>query len=279
MVLFLSSCNEDNSINNVNKDNNSYLFSVDYVNLWNPINHLDSIGFYHNMILDYSISNSTTIPTTQLPYHIDSIIYSSASNNYNYVYNLDSNRENNDLFISELQNSILNNDTFYDYLGNNFSQNTTDTLISLFELMKTCDDFSKIEYTIQKIKILEMNVYANAGFTNQEKNIILSSTSVAKFSIVYWADTHYNTNNPWYIWAEDYRTEMNDTPMLIGWVSAAFADVVKVAIEVGRGNEDIVDIAAKSAVSSAFGYIAGTAETVGNFIGGVIGTVISWFGF
>ena len=142
--------------------------------------------------------------------------------------------------------------------------------------MSDCTAENHVAAAIVQIKIVESSVATNITYSQHEKNVILATSAGAKFSLTYWADATYNENSEWSDWGEDYDPEF-EQPGYIEWVAAAIADAIKIGIEIDKGNQDPVDIAARAGVSSAFAYLACTATVVENIIGAVIGFFGSLF--
>ncbi len=275
-IAFISCSDSDKSVNQ-NISGQSYSFGVSYVNVWNPTNPYDSIGFIHNELLDYAISQyGGSSGAATFPDNLSNLISNRCYSNYSTTISADTLEASKDDFYDELMEAAGDSLSFYEFLEGRFSTTIADELVTIFNIVNDCTSQNMLTSTIAQLKLNENSVSLSTVLTQQEKNVILAASAQAKFSLVYWTDATLNVDSEWTDWGEDYDSNF-EQPYFIDITGAALADAIKIAIEITEGNDDFVDIAAKSAVTSGLAYIAATAEATCSVIGAVIGFIVSLF--
>lgn len=277
LSIAIISCSDSDKSVNQKFDRQPYSFGGSYTNLWNPSNPFDSIGFIHNNILDYAISQyGGPFGAPNFSSNLSTIISSHCYSVYSHTISKDTLDVSTENYYDDLYEAMGDSLTFSEYLEETFSPNIRTSLLQIFNIMGDYFTENLVGAAIEQIKIVETTVSENGTYSQHEKNVILATSAGAKFSLVYWADATYNNDSEWSDWGEDYDPEF-EQPGYIEWVAAAIADAIKIGIEIDKGNQDPVDIAAKAGVSSAFAYLACTATVVENIIGAVIGFFGSLF--
>ncbi len=166
--------------------------------------------------------------------------------------------------------------SFSDYLNNTFSNLVADSIYKVFEIVYSCTTSNLIETTIQSIKLFENSITINEYFTQHEKNIVLTTTAVCKFSLIYLNDANINPYSELNIWREDYETEENE--ILPSGLFHAAAMVIMDALTAAKladEGKDTEEIILRSAAAS-MGIAAGVAGGILGWVGNVVATIVSW---
>jgi hypothetical protein len=234
---------------------------------WNPSNTLDSIGYQHNLALDHLVANrgsfhstldqhelldSTTAFFNTLNGTIDSI-----PANYSELDRLDS------LIDSAYNNNIL----FTDLL--NVPTTIRPYLDSILGAILVNAPPNNV---VNAIKGIEDNIAAST-LSQNDKEIVLGFSSIAKFSTIYWNEQANNTNSEWHDWQSDSG---GDDFSAIGYY--VFADVCYFIGGRMNGNS-AVDSLKSAVVGSAVSFCLGLAwDAIGSAAADVIGNGLRMIG-
>jgi hypothetical protein len=205
LTISLFSCKKNdielpipNNIKNHTKQVLRISYTVD--SAANPNNPFDSVGYLHNIILQETRNTWIDSP-------------GSASNNFNAVINyFNENNLSINLTFSEvmLMDSLINSDTSKNQLiflnSLNYSSNFKTILGNIFTLTKIASNYDSYEDFKMDMIVIENGIVANNLLSESEKNSLLSSASVARHSVLYWAresaglnsdsNTNSNPNGP-----------------------------------------------------------------------------------
>lgn len=203
IALFSCKKNENdlpipNSIKNHTKQVLRISYAVD--SAANPNNPFDSVGYLHNIILQETRNTWIDSP-------------GSASNNFNAVINyFNENNLSINLTFSEvmLMDSLINSDTSKNqpvFLNSlNYSSNFKTILGNIFTLTNAASNFDSYEDFKSEMILIENGIASNNALSETEKGSLLTSASVARHSVLYWAresaglnsdqNTNSNPNGP-----------------------------------------------------------------------------------
>lgn len=203
-IAFISCSDSDKSVNQ-NISGQSYSFGDSYVNVWNPTNPYDSIGFIHNELLDYAISQyGGSSGAATFPDNLSNLISNRCYSNYSTTISADTLEASKDDFYDELLDAAGDSLSFYEFLKGRFSTTIADELVTIFNIVNDYTSQNMLTTTIVQLKLNENSVSASTVLTQQEKNVILAASAQAKFSLVYWTDATLNVDSEWTDWGEDY---------------------------------------------------------------------------
>ncbi|MDQ1266381.1 MAG: hypothetical protein QG635_1533, partial [Bacteroidota bacterium] len=210
IILILVSCNETANQNPIKKfkkgtqDENERTYSVDPSNSNNPY---DSAGYWHNAALDYIITHasSLTCDSTDFKDQISTIISDFACNTgyevpgfgcVSYIDTMVDNYFNNLIYLDpyELAEQCCQNNA----VEEKFNQ-LMDSTVSLQYQDSTIET---IEAYIDCVKNWEQNIINDQSFTSNERKQLLITSSIARYSIVYWYDEWLNGSNS--IWIDPF---------------------------------------------------------------------------
>lgn len=214
LMLFIVSCKEnDNSVVYTPELGilNTEIIIHDYSNAWNANNPYDSIGFIHNQALDYYALNSNPDTTflnlnSALDYIDDIISPYFILNNINVGTKIDRLNTFNSIFIqpASIYNSPL------EYIASKYSAPLTNKFTELFLILSTHVNDYNIISICNQIKAKENEVVISNVLTNSEKEIFLKTSSVLKFSSIYWIEVKNG------IGASNYYENFDTNPEIPG---------------------------------------------------------------
>ena len=281
LSIAIISCSDSDKSVNQKYDGQPFTFGGSYNNLWNPANPFDSIGFHHNAALDFASSNYSTLGTELFLEKVDSLIvaYYNSTFSTNLDFNIIRNNcyENIESIIEADEDSISS----IEYLNSIFSSNIANELDQTFSLAVACTSSVQLTNTINSIKTIETNVANHTTYTQAEKNTILTTTAVLKFSLVYWDDAINNPNNPWVEIYQDYHETEDELPNSISAGFAALMDAFAAGYQIYNGNYDPITVGGHAAVATGLSYLGALDIVGGCIISGIakIGAaIISIFG-
>lgn len=275
----LASCQKlnqkpDNLTSSVRDNSAKSMMGTLGINPANPSNPDDSIGFYHNQLVDFYFQKGYSLSTSK-----DSIM---SWNNQFVSQNLHLNNfetlEQNDTFQQLLNNSYntftvdtLINHTNMDYAAGFISHQAHTDMLQFISMVSSIDTdsvltTSTIQYVINQIDSMETNVIAS-GMSTNDKNYILSQTSVCRYSLAYWYNVSNSSQSNFSLFSANnnggYHLTAHDLSMI------AFADTrgaqmayetgaVGWAVLVSGGNvlAGLAVAAASAAIFSASAYYA-----------------------
>lgn len=205
LTISLFSCKKNDNyfpIPNDIKNHTKQVLRISYTvdSAANPNNPFDSIGYLHNIIMQDTRNTWIDSP-------------GSASNNFNAV--IDFFVENNlttSITFSEvmLMDSLITNDTSKNkliFLNSLNASSTFKTILgNIFILTNSAYNFDSFEDFKMDMIVIENEIISNNTLSEAEKNSLLSSASVARHSVLYWAresaglnadpETNGNPNGP-----------------------------------------------------------------------------------
>lgn len=168
----------NNQIDSLLKSGNIYKWeNVENTIIANSNNPLDSIGYYHNMMIDIieSLCDSTT--TTERMFEVaDSVLI---SNSCGYIDDDFSSEETSDMYMP-----ICEVDSFYYFLDTlSLSQLQKNLIADLFDETLSYDGTNFAE-VINAIKLLEDNVLSD--YDKDDIQVFLMASSIGRYSLAYW---------------------------------------------------------------------------------------------
>jgi len=217
----------------------------------NPDNPIDSIGIIHNLTLEYIANRSKKV-------HIDSV-YSYAKEYYvnerNYspyfdTWNVSEVMQKLKLNVASLHHEELISfeeiATWYGY--ENTSESYQTYIRSLFAIMdqvaELCEDNPEdnciahlYNYAINNIKELEGSVLSDLELPNSEREQFLRTSSVLRYSIVYWSDVSGNISKMAKGWKNLIVRVADALGVLVG---ATYCDTFGITAAVASGLADII---------------------------------------
>ncbi|MEI6596568.1 MAG: hypothetical protein WCO28_13460 [Bacteroidota bacterium] len=169
-------------------------------NIPNPSNPFDSAGADHNAGLDYVAANFGS-PTKPLGTSLQTLVanfgVSYFSLNFDDTYNSLGT-------IAAAQQTYLTNNNDYipnvianiisDWSGSSAAKSyLTDITNAILEYT----DSSQIDTLVSSIKTIETAILADGHLTNEESELLLCSSSIARYSSYYWFNVYNNRPTNW----------------------------------------------------------------------------------
>ncbi len=197
LTLFGASCSKDNISKSdpsavVQKEN--YVVTLDSLN--NPTNPYDSIGYWHNGLLDYLIRNGYRKETSSYD-DLTKMINDYDGSNFNFT-------SWNDVAATDEMHDIINEipgtysqtaflaDIKKDETNGLISENVQENLTTLAGLLNykteyASEPWSTVVSTITRQIDAQEDVVVRSSMSDNDKKIVLESSSVLKHSLNYWS--------------------------------------------------------------------------------------------
>ena len=188
--LIIISCNSSEQIisnlNNSNQINYIPSYQHSYNSIWNSNNPYDSLGFKHNLLMDYLSDNSSQIDSNNVSLSIKQIIRTLYMD---FAY---SSAEYDSTLIFYENTNIINaiNTNYNDTITRNRLEQILNTLHNL-------SDLNQCDLIIDTIKSIETSI-STLPISIIDKNRLYIICSIAKFSVKYWYEVLTDSNHPFY---------------------------------------------------------------------------------
>ncbi len=165
----------------------------------NPQNPFDSIGYYHNIALDYFIEHKSLFETSDTALFVNytkNVLTPFFLNDYNYL-NFEITQEESDsiieFYLTEAR--FTEPDTIIKYYS--ISTTVESNLQNLFNYCKNYNDTTSFQPLITTIKNWESEII-NGNLTTSEQEQLLKTSAILRWSLSYWWAVCSDTNNSWY---------------------------------------------------------------------------------
>lgn len=239
VILSLAACQKEHS--DVSPQANKpadEIMSFSSIDPGNPNNSYDSIGYYHNQLLDFYFQNGYNENTSE-----------------EVLLNMTNQFAQQDLHVDDF-GTIEQNDSFRNIIAASNSDFTMDTLINKVnqdratgiisdeahddmllvistiennnsEAAPTLDD---VENEIGEVENIEASVISS-GMSSTDKEYVLAQTSVFRYSLVYWYDYSNSSQSD----ATAFSTESTKSLTKADLNTIAFADARGAQMALGTG--------------------------------------------
>ena len=180
-MIGFSACKKENAKQQAEETNGMYAArSVNISGPENPLNQYDSIGYWHNRILDYVQTYNITTDTPDVRASTQWVIK---------FYREEQGVEVPESFFSTVRQTIddRENDFRHVIATCPYPEHVKAALDSLIAMLKRMSD-EGTDYTAIKgsITAFEDNVMRDISLAETDRAIILKTASVARYSIYYW---------------------------------------------------------------------------------------------
>lgn len=172
----------------------------------NSSNPYDSIGYYHNLAMDlFAINRIWERSESHNLYDANFGFIDSFFRELSLCQNF-ANHDSIELILSllrDIEENVYDASSMLQYISNlSFSQDLLDYLESIHNIIESVNIYQSLSIRdvlsnrVDSIKMIETDILSSTLSTN-EKWIALVSSSVARYSLTYYASTICFSDNPW----------------------------------------------------------------------------------
>lgn len=260
VFLTFSSCKEQENTLKSTDDNKTKNGLIGF--------EFDSIGIYHNLIMDEFISNSSAFDNACDSISFMNTFFEELSSAYCTI-GYDTPSSNCDSIsrvnTETVWNELMSGPNYPSYFEETVAFNKLDSLMDKILNFSSTD----IDSLSEEIRNWTIEVWSSSSYTTNDKDRLLKAGSVTYYSLNYWFAVHNNPNSPWHYALSCNKSKSYNHVMVPQWV------------------EDVCAITAADGMGSAFGLIGavtGSAtcatwiywDDVSDFLGDAWETLTGW---
>lgn len=204
-ILTMASCTEEPKV--VNQGINNNLPNIVYYQSIDPsynVNPLDSVGYWHNEIIDYFINHSSGTDTTQSVYRQELLTVFGQMGDSNFA---GTNRTLNEYMLNFVFDSLSVQSE--EYIVNHYgtSEYAKTKITQLYALANKYTDSTEgttaINNMLNEIKGWENNIMSELNYytydsSNNVANQLLGTSSILRWSVAYWYTVFNDNTNAWW---------------------------------------------------------------------------------